>query len=164
MADLVTMCGIFKESKKMLFGIPGHTDFYVQYVFDPKVGEWKSKLVYTEPWAFSENAKFRVPWSHVVAISDEALDRWTIETGPFLAAAEETKWKPHAAEYVANWAKNLRRPFETLRTFRDELVVQGLRKEKAARAIQRAYREARDNPGYHMCKKRLLSEHAQLVS
>ena len=53
---------------------------------------------------------------------------------------------------------------EALLNWTASLVFQDIREKMAARSVQRQFREAMSNPDYQMCKNRLLSEHAQLVS
>jgi hypothetical protein len=45
-----------------------------------------------------------------------------------------------------------------LEAWKTALVLEGLRRKTAARAIQRRFRESMSNPGYRMCKTRLLRE------
>jgi hypothetical protein len=48
-----------------------------------------------------------------------------------------------------------------LRTWKAQLVLERIRRNVAARTIQRQFRESMSNPAYDMCKRRLLREFAE---
>lgn len=64
---------------------------------------------------------------------------------------------PHCKE-------SLVREIRALETWKATLILEGLRRRLAARAIQRQFREAIANPAYTLCQKRLLQEFRDFIS
>lgn len=51
---------------------------------------------------------------------------------------------------------------DSLRRFRDDAIVRAFHVKTAIRTFQRQFREARDNPAYPVCQRRLLREFQEL--
>lgn len=163
--DLVTLHGIQRtESSRRLwlFRVPGSEDsMFVEGFYERG---WEARIR-QQKWTAADGT-LAVPRDRAVAILDAALARWTSESARILEMARNPKLKgsqnPRYQAYVANMARKLERPSETLREFRNGLVLQGIRKKVAARSIQGAFRNAIANPAYRLCKKRLLREFMEL--
>lgn len=56
---------------------------------------------------------------------------------------------------VIDWAR------PRLKAWKKELVLERVRRNRAARTIQRQFRESMGNPAYDMCRRRLLREFAE---
>jgi putative hemolysin len=52
--------------------------------------------------------------------------------------------------------------YESLWTWKTQLILERIRRNRAARTVQRQFRESMSNPAYDMCKRRLLREYKLL--
>lgn len=80
----------------------------------------------------------------------------------YIRACTELLQKKLAAN--SHYKESICLEIQALDTWRFALILEGLRKRQAVRAIQRQFREAVANPEYAMCKKRLLREFHELRS
>lgn len=51
-----------------------------------------------------------------------------------------------------------------LESWKTQLVLEKIRRNRSAKTIQRQFRESMSNPAYDMCKRRLLREFAEGIS
>lgn len=108
-------------------------------------------LVFRNPPKEPKYTKFLLQRSDVINIIDLAKTSWKEQA-------------PQIRRTVGFYAPRALMIGNLLDEWKKKLVLEGLHKKKAARTIQRAYREARNNPEYDMCKKRLMGEFEELKS
>jgi hypothetical protein len=158
MDDLVTLRGFRQSPARTLFCIPGDPEGHVVYLEDfYYAGRWQAKISRNRPLG-GPVVPVEIPRTLAVSVCNLALDRWASDMKRVSDMANTWARKPQEKQYVARVLKKENRPFETTRAFRNSLVLQGIRKKTAARAIQRQFKEAIANPAYRMCKNRLLRE------
>ena len=115
------------------------------------------KIVFKTPPNNPKPTKFVLRRSDVINIIDLAKTSWIKHYAPMIS---------RVSFYPSD--EQAKTTIKTIGILLDEwkkkVVLQGLRKKTAARTIQRAYREARNNPAHDMCKKRLMGEFEELKS
>ena len=73
-----------------------------------------------------------------------------------------TEFLQKSLKVNANCKEYIVREIRALDTWKAKLILEGLRRRQAVRAIQKQFREAIANPRYAMCQKRLLQEFNQI--
>ena len=96
-----------------------------------------------------------IPRTHLIWLAKDAIKFHKRQLDTFL------KKHPRITRRVQGEIKKLETFLEPL--LLKEFLSKGIRQKIAARSIQRAFRNAIENPGYRMCKNRLLREFQELA-
>ena len=139
MEDPVAVCG------RMLDEVP-YVPNHGMYVIIP------------ESTYYIYNYRTNCTFLHSLSVYGAVLSAMTVERSHLVAMVDRCIKKLYR-EISTDDSNNLIGPLWTWKT---QLVLERIRRNMAARTIQRQFRESMSNPAYGLCKQRLLREFADL--
>jgi hypothetical protein len=123
--------------------IPG-TDWYMRD--GRRDGDYRSMRIFS--------SKYRWIGSGIV-LSSMVIERTRLIE--FIQEFIDSSRPDKTRQDALDWAR------PRLEAWKRQLVLERFRRNRSARTIQRQFRESMSNPGYELCKRRLLREFADMI-